>query len=45
MASRIPELIDALVAAFRADAGLEGVEVTDGPQVTDSQAAMICLTD
>ncbi|MFE7347522.1 hypothetical protein [Streptomyces fimicarius] len=32
--SRVPELIDALVAALRADEGLAGVVVTDGPEVT-----------
>lgn len=38
MASRVPELIDALVSRWRAAEGLAGVEVTDGPQVTDSAA-------
>ena len=37
--SLVPELIDALVGAFRAASGLPGVEVTDGPQVTDSAAS------
>lgn len=39
MPSRVPELIDALVARWRGAEGLAGVEVTDGPQVTDSAAA------
>ncbi|MFC8658454.1 hypothetical protein ACFUCT_25105 [Streptomyces parvus] len=38
MASRVPELIDALVAALRADPALKGVEVTDGPEVTETGA-------
>ncbi|MFF1686078.1 hypothetical protein [Streptomyces sp. NPDC058254] len=38
MASRLPELIDALVARLQGQPGLDGVEVVDGPQVTDSTA-------
>lgn len=37
--SRIPDLIDALVGALRADAALADVTVTDGPEVTDTAAA------
>jgi hypothetical protein len=37
--SRVPELIDALLAALRASAGLTGVQVVDGPLVTDSAAS------
>lgn len=35
-ASSTPDALDALVAAFRAAPGLAGVEVFDGPVVTDS---------
>jgi hypothetical protein len=40
MGSRVPEVIDALVALGQAeaDAELAGVRVTDGPQVTDTAA-------
>lgn len=38
MGSRVPELINALIAVGQADAGLNGVQVTDGPEVTDSGA-------
>jgi hypothetical protein len=38
MASRLPELIDAVVAACTGAPGLEDVAVTDGPVVTDSRA-------
>lgn len=37
--SRVPELLDAFLAALEAAAGLEGVEVVDGPFVSDSAAA------
>lgn len=36
MASRLPDLIDALVAQLQAQPALDGVEVVDGPLVTDS---------
>ncbi|RPE44162.1 hypothetical protein EDD90_7392 [Streptomyces sp. Ag109_O5-1] len=36
--SRVPDLIDALVAALQASGGLTGVKVVDGPVVTDSAA-------
>lgn len=36
--SRVPALIDACVALFKADAGLSGAVVVDGPQVTAEQA-------
>ncbi|MFB7597258.1 hypothetical protein [Streptomyces sp. NPDC056160] len=38
MGSRVPEVIEALVALGRADAGLAEVEVSDGPEVTDTSA-------
>jgi hypothetical protein len=38
MTSRLPELIDAVTARAGAVSGLAGVMVTDGPQVTDSDA-------
>jgi hypothetical protein len=34
--SRVPDVIDALVAAFKAAPGLAGVKVFDGPPVTGS---------
>ncbi|MGV4984515.1 hypothetical protein ACVB8X_13925 [Streptomyces sp. NRAIS4] len=34
--SRVPQLIDALVAVLQAAAGLDGVKVVDGPLVSDS---------
>ena len=36
--SRVPDLIDALVARLRTDEGLTGVGVTDGPEVTQEDA-------
>ncbi|HWU24080.1 MAG TPA: hypothetical protein VN088_21270 [Nocardioides sp.] len=36
--SRVPELVDAFVAALTASADLAGVKVVDGPLVTDSAA-------
>ncbi|MFB7736169.1 hypothetical protein ACFC08_17645 [Streptomyces sp. NPDC056112] len=36
--SRVPELIDALVAALQASPDLKGVKVVDGPLITDSAA-------
>ncbi|MCI3277525.1 hypothetical protein [Streptomyces cylindrosporus] len=36
--SRVPELIDNFVAALTAASGLSGVQVVDGPFVTDSAA-------
>lgn len=36
--SRVPDLIDALVAALQASSALNGVKVVDGPIVTDSAA-------
>ncbi|MGW1039329.1 hypothetical protein [Streptomyces sp. NPDC002547] len=38
MGSRVPEAIEALVALGKADPELEGVEVADGPEVTDTSA-------
>ncbi|WP_225080446.1 hypothetical protein [Streptomyces sp. CoT10] len=38
MGSRVPEVIEALVALGEADPELAGVVVADGPQVTDSAA-------
>lgn len=38
MGSRVPEVLDALVALARADASLDGVVVSDGPEVTDTSA-------
>ncbi|MFF7899954.1 MULTISPECIES: hypothetical protein [unclassified Streptomyces] len=38
MGSRVPEVIEALVALGQADSLLKGVVVADGPQVTDSAA-------
>ncbi|WP_309049238.1 hypothetical protein [Streptomyces sp.] len=34
MGSRVPEVIETLVALARADLGLEGVRICDGPEVT-----------
>lgn len=34
--SRVPDLIDALVARLRTDEALAGVGVTDGPEVTEA---------
>lgn len=39
MGSRVPELIDALVAAAKTDSELEGVRIADGPEVTDAAAS------
>ncbi|MYS47536.1 hypothetical protein GTY23_41480 [Streptomyces sp. SID5998] len=39
MGSRVPEVIDALVALGQADPDLSEVVVSDGPEVTDSAAA------
>lgn len=39
MASRVPELIDALVAEAKADTELEGVRIADGAQVTEDPVA------
>lgn len=36
MPSRVPEIIDALVALGNADPELDGVTVSDGPEVTDT---------
>lgn len=36
MASRVPEVIDALVALGKADKELAEVRVCDGPEVTDA---------
>ncbi|MET7479536.1 hypothetical protein ABZT17_34955 [Streptomyces sp. NPDC005648] len=36
--SRVPELIDAFIAALEASADLDGVQIVDGPLVTDSAA-------
>lgn len=36
--SRVPDLIDALVARFNTEESLAGVRVTDGPEVTDQDA-------
>lgn len=38
MGSRVPELIDALMARLPEDPALTGVAVVDGPEVTESQA-------
>lgn len=38
MGSRVPEVIDTLVQLGQADAELDGVKVTDGPEVTEAQA-------
>src|SRR5690606_302140 len=38
MGSRVPEVIDALVALGKTDPGLDGVQVSDGPEVTESGA-------
>ncbi len=38
MGSRVPEVIEALVALGEVDSLLKGVEVADGPQVTDTAA-------
>ena len=38
MGSRVPELIDALVAALATDPGLSGVVVVDGPEVSEALA-------
>ncbi|REE62125.1 hypothetical protein BX257_4738 [Streptomyces sp. 3212.3] len=38
MGSRVPEVIEALVALGKADPELEGVVVADGPEVTDTSA-------
>lgn len=38
MGSRVPEVLDALVALATADAALADVRVSDGPEVTDSSA-------
>jgi hypothetical protein len=38
MGSRVPEVIDVLVALGAADPELAGVVVSDGPQVTDTSA-------
>src|SRR5690348_11079979 len=38
MASRVPDLIDAIVAALRTAPALSTVKVIDGPIVTDSAA-------
>lgn len=38
MPSRVPALIDALVAATAADSGLQGVRIADGPEVTEDAA-------
>ncbi|MDF2709292.1 MAG: hypothetical protein K0R62_4944 [Nonomuraea muscovyensis] len=38
MGSRVPEVIDALVALGRIDGDLDGVVVSDGPEVTDTSA-------
>ncbi|MEV7684468.1 hypothetical protein [Streptomyces bungoensis] len=37
--SRVPDLIDNLIAALQAAAGLTGVKVVDGPLVRDSAAS------
>lgn len=37
--SRVPQLIDALLAALTAAAGLDGVKVVDGPLVSNSSAS------
>lgn len=38
MASRIPELIDALMAQLTADPGLSGVVVVDGPEMSEAKS-------
>lgn len=38
MNSRVPEVIEALVALGKTDSALSGVEVCDGPQVSDTEA-------
>jgi hypothetical protein len=38
MGSRVPELIDTLVQLGQTDPELDGVKVTDGPEVTEHQA-------
>lgn len=38
MGSRVPEVIDALVALGQADAELTGVRVVDGPEISDESA-------
>ncbi|WP_112469417.1 hypothetical protein [Streptomyces triticisoli] len=38
MGSRVPEVIDALVALGAADPELDEVQVSDGPEVTDTSA-------
>ncbi|MFS0697757.1 hypothetical protein [Streptomyces nitrosporeus] len=38
MSSRVPELIDALMSRLPADPVLAGVQVVDGPEVTESTA-------
>lgn len=38
MGSRVPEVIDALVALARTDPALADVRVSDGPEVTDTSA-------
>lgn len=38
MGSRIPEVIARLVALGKADIGLDGVQVSDGPEVTETSA-------
>lgn len=38
MGSRVPEVLDALVALGRADTALADVRVSDGPEVTDTGA-------
>lgn len=37
--SRVPDLIDNLIAALKASAGLSGVQVVDGPLVSDTAAS------
>lgn len=39
MGSRVPEVLERLVALGKADSELSGVEVADGPQVTESAAS------
>lgn len=36
--SRVPEVIDALVSRLQADSGLAGVQVVDGPAVTEESS-------
>lgn len=38
MGSRVPEVIEALVALGKADPNLSGVVVSDGPEITDTSA-------